>query len=56
MDVQIAKNYENFLKETALKDSSELNDLKNINFNNFKKQGLPTKRNEDWKQSSLNDY
>jgi Fe-S cluster assembly protein SufD len=40
----------------TITDIKEVNELKTLSLNLFNKHGYPTKKDEDWKQSSLNNF
>ena len=51
MENNIKINFENYLNKKNF--SSSQKEIKEINFNNFIKNGFPNKRIEDWKFSDL---
>ena len=40
----------------TITDIKEVNELRTLSLNLFNKHGYPTKKDEDWKQSSLNNF
>ena len=40
----------------TITDIKEVSELRALSLNLFNKQGYPTKKNEDWKQSPLNFF
>ena len=40
----------------TITDIKEVNELRALSLNLFNKHGYPTKKNEDWKQSTLNFF
>ena len=52
MENNIKLNFENYLNEKNFSNSQK--EIKEVNFDNFIKNGFPNKRIEDWKFSDLN--
>ena len=40
----------------TITDTKEVGELKALSLNLFNKHGYPTKKDEDWKQSALNNF